>query len=167
MKQENERLRADLDYLKYGAARLYADAQAKLNQRRFRDAQEALTLLAQQYPESPQAESGKALAETVRVKMERLEELERQTQAAQHERAKSANWPYAGIRVKVMDRYGSISKGTVLDRPPIELDRVMVVLDEGGTREVLWMSLGSQLSKEDFDKFGQALDKLRRQWDEK
>jgi hypothetical protein len=54
-----------------------------------------------------------------------------------------------------------------MDRPPVELDRVVFAFDNGGTCEVRWMALGGQLSEEDFDKFSQALDKLRRQWDEK
>lgn len=167
IRQENLRLQAEMDSVKYGAARLYADAQGKFNRHEFVAAQEALSLLAQKHPESPQVESSKALARAVGAELEKEAKAQRQREAEQRKKAATPNWPYAGIRVKVMDSYGNISKGTVLDRPPIELDRVVVALDEGGTCEVRWVSLGSQLSESDFDKFGQALDKLRRQWDEK
>lgn len=143
-----------------------------LNSGRYPAASSAFTTLAQKYPTSPLAgkakeQLAKLAAPLAAIKAQQKAEEKRRQQEERRRQEAAAPWPYAGIRVKVMDDYGNISRGTVMDRPPIELDRVMVALDDGSTCEVRWMSLGSQLSESDFGKFSQALDRLRRQWDEK
>lgn len=167
LKEENKQLRAELDDIKFGASRLYAEAIVASERGDFQAAQKSLSLLAQRHPESPQTESSQALAAKVNAQLEKEAKARAAQDAEQRRLAAMPKWPYAGIRVKIMDSQGNINKGTVLDRPPIQLDRVAVALDNGGTCEVRWVSLGSQLSEDDFDKFSQALDKLKKQWDEK
>jgi len=167
LKQENERLRAELDDIKFGASRLYAEAIAASERGDFQAAQKSLSLLALRHPESPQTESSQALVAKVNAHLEKEAKARAAQDAEQRRLAAMPKWPYAGVRVKIMDSQGNINKGTVLDRPPIQLDRVAIALDNGGTCEVRWVSLGSQLSEDDFGKFTQALDKLKKQWDEK